>query len=73
MLEQLDVAIGLSVAMLLLSLFLTVVVQAVSALFALRGRNPVWGLTKLFHQIGPEFRVDVKQGRAPVYRRQETR
>lgn len=57
MLEQLDIAIGFVVVMLLLSMLITVVVQAVSAAFDLRGRNLVWGLTKLFHQISPEFQA----------------
>jgi hypothetical protein len=41
MLEQVDIAIGFSVVMLLLSLLITVVVQAIAAVLDLRGRNLV--------------------------------
>jgi hypothetical protein len=55
MLQQLDNSIGFAVVMLLLSMLIMVAVQAVAAVLDLRGRNLVWGLTKLFHQMGPEF------------------
>jgi hypothetical protein len=55
MLQQLDNAIGFTVVMLLLSMLITVAVQSVSAVLDLRGRNLVWGLTKLFHQMSPDF------------------
>jgi hypothetical protein len=55
MLEQIDLAIGFAVVMLTLSLLVTVIVQAIAATLDLRGRNLVWRLTKLFHQIDPEF------------------
>jgi len=57
MLEQIDIAVGFAVIMLLLSLIVTVIVQAIAAAFDLRGRNLVWGLTKLLHQISPEFEL----------------
>jgi hypothetical protein len=62
MLEQLDVAIGFTVVMLMLSMLITVFVQAVAAAVDLRGRNLVWGLTKLFHQIDPAFQGPVAKG-----------
>jgi hypothetical protein len=61
MLEQLDSAIGFAVVMLMLSLLITVFVQAASAAFDLRGRNLVWGLTKLFHQLDGAFAHSVKR------------
>ena len=61
MFEQLDTAIGFAVVMLLLSLIITIIVQAVSAVLDLRGRNLVWGLTKLFHQIDPAFQAKAKK------------
>jgi hypothetical protein len=66
MLGQLDIAIGFVVVMLLLSLLITTVVQAVSALLDLRGRNLVWGLTKLFHQISPDFQTTLKKRFKPT-------
>lgn len=61
MMQQLDTAIGFAVVMLLLSMLITVAVQSISALFDLRGRNLVWGLTKLFHQMSPEFKQTAKK------------
>jgi len=61
MLEQIDLAIGFAVVMLLLSLISMVIVQAVAAVFDLRGRNLVWGITKLLHQVDPEFKEKVKR------------
>jgi hypothetical protein len=54
MLEQVDTAIGFVSVMLLLSMIITVVVQAISGLLDLRGQNLVWGLGNLFQQISPE-------------------
>ncbi len=51
MLDQLNTAIGFVSVMLLLSMIITVVVQAISALLDLRGQNLVWGLANLFQQI----------------------
>jgi hypothetical protein len=42
--------------MLLLSMIITVVVQAISALLDLRGQNLVWGLANLFQQISQKAR-----------------
>lgn len=54
MLEQVDTAIGFVSVMLLLSMIITVVVQAISGLLDLRGQNLVWGLANLFQQISPD-------------------
>lgn len=51
MLEQLDTAIGFVVVMLILSLIITAIVQAVSALLDLRGKNLVRALSDLLTQI----------------------
>ena len=59
MLEQVDITIGFSVVMLLLSLLITVVVQAIAALLDLRGRNLVWGIMKVLHQVDPQFEQTV--------------
>lgn len=61
MLEQIDIAVGFSVVMLLLSLLITIIVQAMSSVFDLRGRNLVWGITKVLHQIDPEFEQKAKR------------
>jgi hypothetical protein len=49
--QQLDIAIAFVVVMLLLSLLVMAIVQAVSALFDLRGKNLVRALTDLLKQI----------------------
>jgi hypothetical protein len=51
-LEQLDSVIAFVVFMLMLSLVVTAVVQCISALLDLRGRNLARALTTLFKQIG---------------------
>src|SRR5271165_179099 len=56
MLQQLDTAIAFVVVMLMLSLLVTALVQAVSALLDLRGRNLARSLTALFQQIDVSFR-----------------
>ena len=56
MFEQLDIAIGFVVVMLLLSLLVTATVQAISALLDLRGRNLVRALADLFGQIDSGLR-----------------
>jgi len=56
MLQQLDTAIAFVVVMLLLSLLVTALVQAISALLDLRGRNLTRALTDLFKQIDPDLR-----------------
>ena len=53
MLQQLDTAIGFVVVMLMLSLLVTAIVQAVSALLDFRGKNLVRSLANLFQQIDP--------------------
>lgn len=57
MLQQLDTAIAFVVVMLMLSLLVTAVVQAISALLDLRGKNLVRSLTDLFQQIDPGLRL----------------
>lgn len=56
MLQQLDTAIAFVVLMLLLSLLVTAMVQVISALSDLRGRNLARALASLFEQIDPELR-----------------
>jgi hypothetical protein len=62
MLDQLNTAIGFVSVMLLLSMVITVVVQAISALLDLRGHNLVWGLATLFNQIAPEAAKKIGKG-----------
>ncbi len=62
MLEQIDTAIAFSVVMLMLSLIVTAVVQVISALTDLRGRNLASGLGNLFHQVEPAFRQKLVGG-----------
>jgi hypothetical protein len=56
MLQQLDTAIAFVVVMLMLSLLVTAIVQAISALLDLRGKNLARALTDLFKQIDSAFR-----------------
>jgi hypothetical protein len=65
MLQQIDNAIAFSVVMLMLSLIITAVVQVITALTDLRGRNLASGLSNLLRQIEPEFRQRVP-GRATM-------
>src|SRR6516225_9596833 len=51
MFQQLDSAIAFVVVMLMLSLLVTAMVQAISALFDLRGKNLTRALCDLFRQI----------------------
>jgi hypothetical protein len=51
MFQQLDIAIAFVVVMLLLSLLVTAIVQAISAVFDLRGKNLVRALADLLKQI----------------------
>lgn len=57
MLQQLDSAIAFVVIMLLLSLLVTAIVQAVSAVFDLRGKNLTRALADLFKQMDPSLRA----------------
>jgi len=56
MLQNVDTMIGFAVVMLILSLIITVLVQAVVAVFELRGKNLIASLTKLLLQMEPELR-----------------
>jgi hypothetical protein len=62
MLQQIDNAIAFAVVMLMLSLIVTAIVQAISAVTDLRGRNLASGLSNLLNQIEPEFRVKMSDG-----------
>ncbi len=57
MLKQLDVVIAFSVIMLLLSLVVTAIVQAVSALLDLRGQNLVKAVGVLLEQADPRLKA----------------
>jgi hypothetical protein len=63
MLQQIDTAIAFAVVMLMLSLIVMAIVQMVSALTDLRGRNLASGLQNLLRQIEPDFRELLPQGR----------
>jgi hypothetical protein len=56
MLQQIDTTIAFAVVMLMLSLIVMAIVQMVSALTDLRGRNLASGLQNLLRQIEPDFR-----------------
>lgn len=62
MLEQIDTVVAFSVVMLMLSLVVTALVQVISALSDLRGRNLASGLSNLLHQIEPELRIKLADG-----------
>jgi len=55
MLQFVDTAIGFSVVMLMLSLLITAIVQAVSAALDLRGRNLAKHIEMLLYQVYPGF------------------
>ena len=61
MLQQIDTAIAFTVVMLMLSLIVMAIVQMVSALSDLRGRNLASGLENLLRQIEPEFRKQLRE------------
>jgi hypothetical protein len=61
MLQQIDTAIAFAVVMLMLSLIVMAIVQMVSALIDLRGRNLASGLQNLLRQIEPDFRNPLRQ------------
>jgi len=52
-LEHLDTGLGFAVIMLLLSLLITVLVQAIIAVLGLRGSNLRWGVAQVLTQIDP--------------------
>ena len=54
MLQYIDSAIGFIMIMLTISLVIMVIMQGVSSLLDLRGRNLVWAMEQLFKQISPE-------------------
>jgi hypothetical protein len=56
MLQNLDTMISYAVIMLILSLIITVLVQAVASAFELRGKNLVASLSKVLMQIEPSLR-----------------
>jgi len=56
-LEHLDTVMSFALIMLLLSLQVTILVQAVTAVFGLRGWNLSWSLTQLFEQLDPELKL----------------
>jgi len=60
-LQQLDTAIAFVVLMLMLSLLVTAIVQAISALFDFRGKNLVRALADLFKQIDPGLRATAQR------------
>jgi hypothetical protein len=61
-LQQIDTAIAFVVVMLMLSLIVMAVVQMISALTDLRGRNLASGLANLLHQIEPDLRDKLPDG-----------
>ena len=64
--QQLDTVIAFAGIMLLLSLMITTVVQAVISLLGLRGRNLFWGVEQLLHQLAPEQTQEMRQAARTV-------
>ena len=56
-LEHLDTVMSFALIMLLLSLQVTILVQAMIAVSGLRGWNLSWSLTQLFEQLDPELKL----------------
>jgi len=59
MLKQLDILIGLSVVMLVVSLFITIITQIVSSLLGLRGSNLADALVAMIHKIDPNIETEL--------------
>jgi hypothetical protein len=51
MLDQLDILIGIALVMSVTSLLVTLIVQAASSFFALRGKNLHWGVATLLREL----------------------
>jgi hypothetical protein len=56
MLQHVDTVLGFAVVMLLLSLLVTTLVQAVIAVFGLRGVVLQWGIERLLRQLDPKLK-----------------
>ncbi len=56
MLQNLDTMVSFAAIMLILSLIITVLVQAVVSAFELRGKNLIASLTKMLLQVEPALR-----------------
>ena len=61
MLKTLDVLIGLTVIVLALSMAVTILTQAVTAIFNTRGRHLRRGLSDLLQQLSPELRAPLSK------------
>lgn len=59
MLKNLDIVLAFAALMLVLSLIITTVVQAVVSLTGLRGMNLVGGVGRLFQQLDPAFNKQI--------------
>ena len=55
LLDRLDTVIAFAIVMLLLSLLITTLVQMIGLLFALRGKNLLWGIKRLLGQVDPDL------------------
>ena len=53
--KNVDTVLAFAAVMLILSLIVTTVVQMLVTLLSLRGRNLVWGVSRLFRQLDPAF------------------
>ncbi len=59
MLDSLDTLIAFVLIFAIVSLLITIVVQMVTSLFNLRGRNLAWGIAEAFEAIAPELKSGV--------------
>ena len=59
MLQYIDSGIGFILIMLTISLVIMVLMQAVSSVLDLRGRNLVWAMEQLFKQISPDTKSKI--------------
>jgi hypothetical protein len=62
-LQYVDSAIGFVMIILTISLVIMVIMQAVSSVLDLRGRNLIWAMEQLLRQISPEARDVPVQGK----------
>jgi hypothetical protein len=61
MLDSLDTLIGFALIFTVVSLLITILVQAITSLLNLRGKNLAWGVAEAFEAIAPELVAEKKE------------
>ena len=60
MLDSIDTLIAFTLIFTVVSLFITILVQMITAYFNMRGKNLVWGVAEAFEAIAPELKSEVR-------------